>query len=56
MKTYKKIKVSLTEDELIGVLQLVNESISERKCNKNELRYMGLLSLKNKLQLSQIGE
>ena len=43
-------KVSLTNEELVGLLQLINDCISERKCDENELGYMGLLNLKNKLQ------
>jgi hypothetical protein len=49
-ETENTTQVELTEDELTGVLQLINNCISDRKCDENELGYMRLLELKNKLQ------
>lgn len=43
-------QVDLTEKELTGILQLINDCVSERKCDDNELGYLGLLNLKNKIQ------
>jgi len=45
-----KTQLEFTDRELTAVLQLINNNISDRKCDENELGYMGLLDLKNKLQ------
>lgn len=43
-------EVSLTNAEVTGILQLINDNINDRKCDDNDLGYMGLLNLKNKIQ------
>ena len=49
-ETKNTTQVDLTDEEIVGVLQLINDCVSDRKCDENELGYMGLLNLKNKLQ------
>jgi len=46
----KTTQVALTDQEMVAVLQLINDCVSDRKCDENELGYMGLLNLKNKFQ------
>lgn len=49
-ETENTTQVDLTDKELLGVLQLINDCVSDRKCDDNELGYLGLLNLKNKIQ------
>ena len=41
----KTTQVALTDQEMVAVLQLINDCVSDRKCDENELGYMGLLNL-----------
>ena len=49
-ETENTTQIELTDLEMVAVLQLINDNISDIKCDENELGYMGLLNLKNKLQ------
>jgi len=44
------VDVTLSQKEKLGILQLVNDNINSRECDNNELGYLGLINLKNKLQ------